>query len=120
MHTLGKGGGRPVIPSEQRAEVLASLACVDFVVPFDEPDPLRLIECLLPDVLAKGGDWSPDRIIGRDVVEAHGGMVYSIPLVPDVSTTKIIERIQSAVPQARDQEGHASHRGPSSKSGTAL
>ena len=54
-----------MIPGEQRAEVLAALTCVDFVVLFDEPDPLRLVETLLPDVLVKGGDWAPDRIIGR-------------------------------------------------------
>lgn len=93
VHSLNKAPGRPVIPGEQRAEVLAALTCVDFVVLFDEPDPLRLVETLLPDVLVKGGDWTPDRIIGRDVVEAHGGAVYSIPLIPDISTTEIIQRI---------------------------
>ena len=84
--------------------MLAALTCVDFVVLFDEPDPLRLIETLLPDVLVKGGDWTPDRIIGRDVVEAHGGAVYSIPLTPDISTTEIIQRIlkfQSNSPSRR-------------------
>jgi D-beta-D-heptose 7-phosphate kinase/D-beta-D-heptose 1-phosphate adenosyltransferase len=120
VHSLEKADGRPVIPGEQRAEVLSALACVDFVVPFDEPDPLRLIEGLLPDILVKGGDWSLDRIIGRDVVEAHGGMVYSIPLVPDVSTTKIIERIQSTVPQTRCQEEQAGDKGPSATSRAVL
>ena len=94
VQSLDKAPGRPVIPGEQRAEVLAALTCIDFVVLFDEPDPLRLVETLLPDVLVKGGDWTPDRIIGRDVVESHGGAVYSIPLIPDVSTTEIIQRIQ--------------------------
>ena len=93
VQSLNKAPGRPVIPGEQRAEVLAALTCVDFVVLFDEPDPLRLVETLLPDVLVKGGDWTPDRIIGRDVVEGHGGAVYSIPLIPDISTTEIIQRI---------------------------
>ena len=107
VHTLEKGQGRPVIPGEQRAEVLAALSCVDFVVAFDEPDPLRLIENLLPDVLVKGGDWSLERIIGREVVERHGGKVSSIPLVPDVSTSSIIDRIHSTVPQTPNQEGQA-------------
>jgi D-beta-D-heptose 7-phosphate kinase/D-beta-D-heptose 1-phosphate adenosyltransferase len=120
IHALEKAQGRPVIPGDQRAEVLSALACVDFVVPFDEPDPLRLIEGLLPDILVKGGDWTLDRIMGRDVVEAHGGMVYSIPLVPDVSTTKIIERIQSTLPQTPCQEEATGDKGPSAASRTVL
>jgi len=120
VRSLEKAPGRPVIPGEQRAEVLSALACVDFVVPFDEPDPLRLIEGLLPDILVKGGDWSLDRIIGRDVVEGHGGMVYSIPLIPDVSTTSIIERIQSTVPQSHGQEEQAADKGPSATPRTVL
>ena len=120
VQSLEKGQGRPVIPGDQRAEVLSALACVDFVVPFDEPDPFHLIEALLPDVLVKGGDWTLDRIIGRDVVEAHGGMVYSIPLVPDISTTKIIQRIQSTLPQKGCQEEPAGDQGPSATSRTVL
>ena len=118
VRSLEKAQDRPVIPGEQRAEVLSALACVDFVVPFDDSDPIRLIEGLLPDVLVKGGDWSLDRIIGRDVVETHGGMVYSIPLVPDVSTTKIIARIQSTGPQPPTPEAQASDTSPSATSKT--
>ena len=84
---------RPVVPENERAEVLASLACVDFVSLFDEPDPLEIIRSLLPDVLVKGADWAEDAIVGRDVVEAHGGKVVRIPLTLGVSTTNIIERI---------------------------
>ena len=91
---LNKGPGRPIVPEDQRAEVLAALACVDYVVLFDEPDPARLLAELQPDVLVKGGDWSPDRIIGRDIVEARGGTVRTIPLVPGVSTTLLVERIR--------------------------
>src|SRR6059036_4355906 len=87
-----KPRGRPLVPEAQRAEVLAALACVDYVVLFDEPDPGRLIAELQPDVLVKGGDWAPDQIIGRDVVEAGGGTVRTIPLVPGVSTTALVER----------------------------
>ncbi len=62
---------------------------------FDEPDPGALIGALQPDVLVKGGDWAPDRIVGREVVEARGGRVLTIPLVPGVSTTALVERIQT-------------------------
>lgn len=98
VRSLKKGTGRPIVPQAQRAEVLAALACVDYVVVFDEPDPVALIEALQPDVLVKGGDWAPDRIAGRDVVEARGGRVLTIPLVPGVSTTALVERIQAIKP----------------------
>ena len=95
VRAQNKGTGRPLVPEAQRAEVLAALACVDYVVLFDEPDPGRLIADLQPDVLVKGGDWAPDQIIGRDVVEARGGTVRTIPLVPGVSTTALVERIKT-------------------------
>ncbi|GIW55475.1 MAG: cytidyltransferase [Nitrospiraceae bacterium] len=95
VRSLNKGPGRPIVPHAQRAEVLAALACVDYVVVFDEPDPGALIGALQPDVLVKGGDWAPDRIVGREVVEARGGRVLTIPLVPGVSTTALVERIQT-------------------------
>src|SRR5690349_18543018 len=82
VRALNKAAGRPIVPETERAEVLASLACVDYVVIFNEPDPSNLITLLQPDVLVKGGDWAPDRIIGRDVVERRGGIVRTIPLVP--------------------------------------
>ncbi|MEW6248298.1 MAG: D-glycero-beta-D-manno-heptose 1-phosphate adenylyltransferase [Nitrospirota bacterium] len=98
VRSLNKGPGRPIVPQAQRAEVLAALACVDYVVVFDEPDPGALIGALQPDVLVKGGDWAPDRIVGREVVEARGGRVLSIPLVPGVSTSALVERIQAIKP----------------------
>ena len=88
-----KGPRRPVVPENERAEVLASLACVDFVSLFDEPDPLEIIRSLLPDVLVKGADWAKDAIVGRDIVEAHGGRVVRIPLTQGASTTSIIDKI---------------------------
>lgn len=88
-----KEPGRPVVPENERAEVLASLACVDFVTLFDEPDPLVTIRSLVPDVLVKGADWGEDAIVGRDVVEARGGRVVRIPLTEGASTTRIIEKI---------------------------
>lgn len=97
VHSLSKGSDRPIVPERQRAEVLAALACVDYVVLFDEPDPGRLISEIQPDVLVKGGDWAPDTIIGRETVEARGGVVTTIPLVPGVSTTALVEKIQNTV-----------------------
>ena len=94
IHALNKAPDRPIVPEAQRVEVLAALACVDYVVLFDEPNPETLIAALQPDVLVKGGDWTPDRIIGRDIVQARGGVVRTIPLVPGVSTTSLIERIR--------------------------
>lgn len=89
-----KGPERPINPEQDRAEVLASLACVDAVVVFDEDDPHAIISALQPDVLVKGADWAADRIIGRDVVEARGGEVVRIRFAPGFSTTSIIEKIK--------------------------
>jgi len=91
-----KGPGRPFVPFPERAEVLAGLEVVDWVVGFSEDTPATLIEALLPDVLVKGGDWGVDRIVGRETVERRGGRVLSLPLVPGRSTTSLVERIQGA------------------------
>lgn len=88
-----KGEGRPINDQEGRAEVLAALADVDYVVPFDEPTPLKLIEALKPDVLVKGGDWRPEEIVGKDVVENGGGKVLSLPYEEKKSSTEMINRI---------------------------
>lgn len=88
-----KGPLRPIIGQDQRAEVLAGLACVDYLTIFDEPDPLPLIEALRPDVLVKGADWALGEIVGADAVTARGGRVERISVVPGASTTDIIERI---------------------------
>ena len=88
-----KGPRRPVVPEDERAEILASLACVDFVTLFDEPDPAMLIRLLMPDVLVKGADWATEAIVGRDIVESAGGRVVRIPLTEGVSTSGMIEKI---------------------------
>ena len=88
-----KGPARPILNEAERAEVMAALACVDFVTVFDEPTPRKIIAALLPDVLVKGGDWSVDTIVGRDEVEAAGGQVLSLPFVDGVSTSEVIARI---------------------------
>lgn len=96
VRQLAKGANRPIMPGAQRAEVIAALACVDYVILFDEPDPLNLIKAIQPNVLVKGGDWTPERIVGKNFVEERGGFVRTIPLVPDISTTTIIQRILTA------------------------
>lgn len=90
---LIKGEKRPVVPQMQRAEVLSGLSCVDYVVFFDEPDPLNLIKNVRPDILVKGGDWSEEDIIGADFVKATGGSVVRVSVVPGISTSSIIKRI---------------------------
>ncbi len=96
VRSLEKAPDRPVVPEAQRAEVLAALGCVDYVTIFNESDPLRVITSVQPDVLVKGGDWAIERIVGRDIVEARGGVVKTIPFVPGFSTTGLLERIRSA------------------------
>ena len=95
VRALAKGPGRPLTPDHQRMEILAALMCVDYVVGFDESSPLRVIETLQPDVLVKGGDWPLDQIVGKDVVETRGGLVKSVPLTAQISTSLLIKRIQT-------------------------
>lgn len=90
----GKGDDRPVNPYPVRAFVLAHLESVDFVVPFEEDTPAKLIEAVRPDVLVKGGDWPIERIVGRETVQARGGEVVSLPLIEGYSTTALIEKIR--------------------------
>jgi rfaE bifunctional protein nucleotidyltransferase chain/domain len=90
-----KDPARPLISEEQRAEVLAALTCVDYIILFDEADPFLLIEEVKPDVLVKGADWSLDKIIGADLVNSYGGEVRRVELVPSISTSEIINRIIS-------------------------
>ncbi len=92
-----KGPGRPVMPEEERAEVLAALGSVDAVVIVDEDTPREIVGLLQPDVLVKGADWPADRIVGRDTVEARGGRVVRVPVIAGQSTTSILERVR-AVP----------------------
>ncbi len=94
--SLGKGAGRPFVSAADRARVLAGLDAVDRVVVFAEPTPASLIEAIEPDVLVKGGDYSRDAVVGASFVESRGGRVVLIPLVPDRSTTSLVERIRES------------------------
>lgn len=99
---LGKGEDRPLVSEDDRAFVLASLECVDFVCLFDEDTPTDLVDALRPDVLVKGGDYDLDAVAGRDIVEANGGRVALIPFVPGYSTTDLVRRIRSATDPLSD------------------
>jgi D-beta-D-heptose 7-phosphate kinase/D-beta-D-heptose 1-phosphate adenosyltransferase len=90
-----KGEGRPVNPAERRMAVLAALSAVDWVVPFAEETPERLICALRPHVLVKGGDYRPDQVAGRECVESAGGRVTILPFLPGCSTTDIIHSIRA-------------------------
>jgi D-beta-D-heptose 7-phosphate kinase/D-beta-D-heptose 1-phosphate adenosyltransferase len=91
-----KGPGRPVVPVESRGRVLAGLGCVDWVVSFAEDTPESLLKLLQPDVLVKGGDYSPAEVVGGDLVRAYGGEVRVLSLVSDISTSAIVEKIKKA------------------------
>jgi D-beta-D-heptose 7-phosphate kinase/D-beta-D-heptose 1-phosphate adenosyltransferase len=88
-----KGDKRPLIPEDERGDVVASLESVDFVTIFNESTPFELIEYLKPDILVKGGDWAENEVVGRDSVTTWGGKVIIIPEIKGSSTTNIIEKI---------------------------
>jgi D-beta-D-heptose 7-phosphate kinase/D-beta-D-heptose 1-phosphate adenosyltransferase len=90
-----KGPSRPLQDEQARAMILLGLRSVDAVVRFDEDTPFQLISALQPDILAKGGDYTPETVVGRDVVVARGGRVVLVPFLPGHSTTAIVERVRS-------------------------
>ena len=91
---VNKGPSRPVLPEHERAELLVALDVVDAVVIFDDETPAAIVAALQPDVLVKGADWAHDAIVGRDTVEARGGRVVRIEVVPGYSTSRIVARMQ--------------------------
>lgn len=90
-----KGPKRPIIPEEERAEILSGLWCVDYITLFDEPTPLELIAQIQPHILVKGGDWTKETTIGKEIVEASGGEVIILPFVEGHSTSDLINTILS-------------------------
>jgi D-beta-D-heptose 7-phosphate kinase/D-beta-D-heptose 1-phosphate adenosyltransferase len=92
-----KGPDRPIVQEDDRAAVLAALEVVNYVCLFDEDTPYELIRALVPDILVKGGDWSVENIVGKDIVEAAGGAVHTIQFLPNRSTTNIIQKIVQTV-----------------------
>lgn len=89
-----KGPARPILPERERAELISALSCVDAVLIFDAETPADVIQAIQPDVLVKGADWAHDAIVGRDVVEARGGRVVRMTMVPGFSTSAIVERMK--------------------------
>lgn len=89
-----KGSNRPIFPLEERLEVLEAIEYIDYILSFSQDTPRELISALLPDVLVKGGDWSPDEVVGREEVEGAGGKVVLIPYLPGYSSTDIIDKIR--------------------------
>ena len=90
-----KGSERPIIPEKERMELLADLQCVSYVVKFSEDTPYELIKKLQPDIITKGGDYKPDDVVGKDIVENRGGKVVLCKLVEGKSTTNIITKIKN-------------------------
>jgi D-beta-D-heptose 7-phosphate kinase/D-beta-D-heptose 1-phosphate adenosyltransferase len=88
-----KGPERPILPEEERAEILSGLECVDYITLFDELTPLELISSLQPHILVKGGNWAKETTVGREVVERSGGEVVILPFVEGSSTSNLIETI---------------------------
>lgn len=89
-----KGKGRPIMNEKQRIEIISAIEFVDYVVPFGQPTPEKLIKRIKPDIIVKGGDYKKKEVIGKDIVEKYGGKVYIFPLVKNISTTKIIKKIK--------------------------
>jgi D-beta-D-heptose 7-phosphate kinase/D-beta-D-heptose 1-phosphate adenosyltransferase len=89
-----KGPKRPIIPQDQRAEVLSAIESVDYIIMYDKPTPLELIVRVRPDILVKGEDWEEDKIIGGKEVKEYGGRIERIKFTAKTSTSEIIERIK--------------------------
>jgi len=89
-----KGDKRPILKQDERAFIVSNLKPVDYVTFFNEDTPAEIISELIPDILVKGADWSIDKIIGREIVEANGGEVKTIKFVNDQSTSNIIKIIK--------------------------
>jgi len=93
-----KGEGRPVQNERARAEVLAALEAVDLVAIFEEDTPIRLITAIKPSVLVKGGDYTREAVVGHEIVEAHGGKVLLVDVLPGFSTTSLVDRARGGKP----------------------
>lgn len=93
---LGKGADRPIVPAVERARMVSAIGCVDCVTLFSEDTPLELIEALRPDILVKGGDYTPETVVGSHFVRGRGGRVEIVPLVKGFSSTQLVGRVRGA------------------------
>jgi D-beta-D-heptose 7-phosphate kinase/D-beta-D-heptose 1-phosphate adenosyltransferase len=96
-----KGADRPILPARTRMELVAALECVDWVIGFRADTPIQLIRTLGPNVLAKGGDWPLDSIVGAHEVKSHGGRVVRLKIIPVPRTSDLIERIRKGSPRQK-------------------
>lgn len=96
-----KGVSRPIFALAERLEILEALEAIDYLAPFSQSTPQRLIEKLLPDVLVKGGDWAPNEVVGKPEVEADGGRVQIVPYLNGHSSTRILTKISSLFSQKK-------------------
>jgi len=90
-----KGKNRPIFSENQRIEIISAIEFVDYVVPFGQTTPEKLIKIIKPDILIKGGDYKKEDVVGKDIVEKYGGKVYIFPLIGNISTTNIIKKIKN-------------------------
>lgn len=96
VRSLGKGPDRPLVAEHDRARLVAALGCVDCVVLFEQSTPIEVIKALEPDVLVKGGDYRAETVVGADLVRQRGGRIEIVPLVPEQSTTRLMERLRAS------------------------
>lgn len=94
-----KGSNRPILSEQDRAAMLSALECVDLVVHFDEDTPVQLIKAIRPDVLVKGSDYTPDKVVGREIVESYGGCIKLVDLVQGYSTTGLTRKVMAGFPK---------------------
>lgn len=99
---LLKGPERPILPEEERTEILSALECIDYITLFDETTPLELIARIQPHVLVKGGDWTKETTVGKEIVEASGGEVVILPFVEGHSTSNLIRTILTRYGKGKD------------------
>jgi D-beta-D-heptose 7-phosphate kinase/D-beta-D-heptose 1-phosphate adenosyltransferase len=91
-----KGSSRPLITEKERANIISSFDCVDYVTIFSEDTPINTIKQIKPDVIVKGGDYSKNQVIGRKYIESYGGKVVIIPALENFSTTSLVEKIKKS------------------------
>ena len=91
-----KGNGRPIVSEEDRADAIGALECVDYLVVFEEQNPMSLLQLIRPDVLVKGNDYSESEVVGAEFLQSYGGVVRLIPVRQGISTTRLVERIRGA------------------------
>jgi D-beta-D-heptose 7-phosphate kinase/D-beta-D-heptose 1-phosphate adenosyltransferase len=104
-----KGDGRPIVPEHDRAEAVAALESVDFLVVFEERDPMELLRAIRPDILVKGSDYQPSEVVGAEFLKSYGGEVHLVQLRQGISTSRIVEDIRTGRSSAQSTAQSAKH-----------